>query len=90
MDMTGIGQWVVQLVRAFFTVVQSLHYSSEIKARLVMKGRALMHRGRLQFDAGATDLAKAFMAIKETPSPSQCQVTYNASRSKDTGQRRPG
>ncbi len=85
MDMTGIGQGVFQLVRAFFPAVQGLHYSPEIKARLVMKGRALMQRGRLQFDAGAVDLAKAFMAIKETLSPSQRQITYTASRSKDTG-----
>ncbi len=85
MDITGIGQGVFQLVKSFFPAVRGLHYSPEIKARLVMKGRAMMQRGRLQFDAGASDLAKAFMAIRETLTPGQRQVTYTAARNKETG-----
>jgi len=85
LDMTGIGQGVFQLVKHFFPAVAGLHYSPEVKARLVMKAQIIIRQGRLQFDAGWTDLAQALMAIRHTPTAQGRQLTYTASRTAQTG-----
>ena len=41
--------------------------------------------GRLQFDAGWTDIAQSFMAIRKILTPSGRAVTYDAGRSQETG-----
>jgi uncharacterized protein YjcR len=84
-DVTGIGQGVYELVKQFFPATRALHYSAELKAQMVMKASDVMTNGRLEFDAGWTDLAAAFMAIRKTITPSGRQVTYSASRSDDVG-----
>ena len=84
-DTTGIGQGVYQLVKQFYPRVVPFNYSPEVKGRLVLKGLSVVGNARLQFDAGWTDMAAAFMAIKKTVTPSGRNVTYEASRSEETG-----
>lgn len=52
---------------------------------MVMKTHDVMTNGRLEWDAGWTDLAAAFMAIRKTVTASGRHVTYDASRSADVG-----
>lgn len=82
-DTTGLGQAVFELVQKFYPAVMPIQYSVEMKVRLVMKAMAVINAGRLEFDAGATDLAAAFMAIKKTTTASGRQMTFEASRSEE-------
>lgn len=84
-DTTGIGQGVYQLVKQFYPSAVALNYSPEVKGRLVLKGLSVIGKGRLEFDAGWTDLAQSFMAIRKTMTASGKKVTYEASRSEETG-----
>lgn len=83
-DSTGMGDGVLQLVRNFYPSVVGINYSVEVKVRLVMKAMSVINAGRLEFDAGWTDLAAAFMAIKKTTTASGRQVTFEAGRSEET------
>jgi uncharacterized protein YjcR len=85
LDVTGIGHGVHQLVKQFYPAVVALHYSPEVKGRLVLKGLSVVGKARLQFDAGWTDLAQSFMAIRKTMTASGRQVTYAAGYSQETG-----
>lgn len=84
-DTTGIGQGVFQLVKQFYPAAVAFNYSPEVKGKLVLKGLSVAGNARLQFDAGWTDMAAAFMSIKKTMTPSGRQVTYEAGRSEETG-----
>lgn len=84
-DATGLGQGVLQLVRQFFPAVQAYSYSPEVKTRLVLKAKDVIASGRLEFDAGWTDLAQAFMSIRKVLTASGRQVTYDATRSDESG-----
>ncbi|RAR53882.1 uncharacterized protein YjcR [Paraburkholderia unamae] len=84
-DTTGIGQGVYQLVRQFYPAAVALNYSPEVKTRLVLKGQSVISKGRLEFDAGRTDIAQSFMAIRKTMTASGRQVTYFAGRSEEIG-----
>ena len=84
-DSTTIGQGVFQMVRQFFPAAREITYSVEVKTRLVLKAKQLVSKRRLEFDAGWTDVAMAFMAIKKTSTPSGQQATFKAGRSKETG-----
>ena len=85
MDTTGLGQGVYQIVQKFFPAVKGYQYNVEIKSRLVLKAQSVIRKGRLEFDAGFTDLAQAFMAIKRVMTASGRQVTYDAGRNEVTG-----
>lgn len=82
-DTTGIGQGVFQLVKQFFPAARSFNYSPDVKMRLVLKAMDVISKGRLEFDAGWSDIAASFMAIKKTTTPSGRQITFEAGRSKD-------
>lgn len=84
-DTTGIGTGVHQLVKQFYPAAVPLHYSPEVKARLVLKGLSVIGAGRLEWDAGWTDLPQAFMAIRKTTTASGRQITYTAGYSQETG-----
>ncbi len=84
-DCTGIGNGVYQLVKEFFPAAVGLNYSPDLKNNLVLKAQDLIRSKRFQFDAGWTDLAAAFMAIKKTLTESQRQVTFTAARSEEGG-----
>lgn len=84
-DTTGMGTGVAQLVRSFFPNLTTFSYSPEVKTRLVMKAWDVIHNGRLEFDAGWTDLASSLMAIRKTMTASGRQFTYTAGRNQETG-----
>lgn len=85
LDTTGMGTGVAQLVRQFFPNLTTFSYSPEVKTRLVMKAWDVIHNGRLEFDAGWTDLASSMMAIRKTMTASGRQMTYVAGRTEETG-----
>jgi len=84
-DATGMGSGVAQLVKQFFPGVTTFNYSPEIKTRLVLKAYDVINKGRLEFDAGWTDLAQSLMAIRKTMTASGRQYTYTASRTDEIG-----
>lgn len=84
-DCTGIGAAVHQLVVQFFPLARKFVYSVELKAQMVMKAQHVIGKGRLQFDAGWTDFAQSFMAIRKTLTDSGRHVKYTAGRSEETG-----
>ena len=84
-DTTGLGSAVAQLVRQFFPGLKTFSYSPEVKTRLVMKAWDVVSKGRLEFDAGWTDLAQSLMAIRKTVTPGGRQFTYTAGRNDNTG-----
>ncbi|KAF3999237.1 terminase ATPase subunit family protein [Glaciimonas immobilis] len=84
-DTTGMGIGVFPLVRQFFPAATAILYSPEVKTRMVLKAKNVISKGRLEFDAGWTDLAQAFMAIRKTLTASGRQVTYDAGRTDETG-----
>lgn len=83
-DMTGLGSAVYQLVKQFFPAVKGFQYSPDVKVKLVLKALDVINKGRLEFDAGWTDMAAAFMAIKKTTTQSGRQITFEAGRSEAT------
>lgn len=84
-DITGLGSGVAQLVRQFFPNVTTFSYSPEVKTRLVLKAYDVIKNGRLEFDAGWTDVASSLMAIRKTITASGRQFTYTAGRNDETG-----
>lgn len=84
-DTTGLGSAVAQLVRQFFPSLTTFSYSPEVKTRLVMKAWDVVSKGRLEFDAGWTDLASSLMAIRKTVTAGGRQFTYTAGRNDHTG-----
>lgn len=83
-DRTGIGDAVFTLVKQFFPAVRGFMYSPEVKMRLVLKAMDVIGKGRMEFDAGWTDFAASFMAIKKTTTQSGRQITFEAGRSEET------
>ncbi|MFZ6730595.1 terminase ATPase subunit family protein [Undibacterium sp. Ji42W] len=84
-DATGMGEGVYQLVKNFYPNVTKINYDPAVKSRMVLKAQDVISKGRLEFDAGATDLAQSFMTIKKTLTASGQHVTYKADRSEETG-----
>lgn len=84
-DTTGMGTGVAQLVRQFFPGLTTFSYSPEVKTRLVMKTWDVIKSGRLEFDAGWTDMASSLMAIRRAMTASGRQMTYTAGRTDETG-----
>jgi len=56
-----------------------------VKTRLVLKAYDVIKNGRLEFDAGWTDMASSLMAIRKTITASGRQFTYTAGRNDETG-----
>jgi len=84
-DTTGMGTGVAQIVKTFFPNLVTFSYSPDVKTRLVLKAYDVIRAGRLQFDAGWTDILQSLMAIKKTMTPSGRNLTYSAGRREDTG-----
>lgn len=84
-DTTGLGSAVAQLVKQFFPSLRTFSYSPEVKTRLVMKAWDVVSKGRLEFDAGWSDVAQSLMAIRKTVTPGGRQFTYTAGRNDNTG-----
>lgn len=84
-DTTGSGQAVLELVRKWFPTARGIDYSVRTKAELVMKGQNVFRNGRIEIDAGWTDVFAAFMAIRPAITKSGKQVTYVAARNGEVG-----
>lgn len=84
-DSTGMGTGVAQLVRQFFPALTTFSYNPEVKTRLVLKMYDVIKNGRLEFDAGHTDIAQSLMAIRKTTTAGGRQFTYTAGRNDETG-----
>ncbi|WP_275098057.1 terminase large subunit domain-containing protein [Sedimenticola hydrogenitrophicus] len=84
-DITGIGYGVYDLVKKFYPGATKIKYSPEVKTRLVLKAKDVIGSGRLEFDAGWTDVPSAFLMIRKTLTASGNRVTYEAARSNETG-----
>lgn len=84
-DATGVGAAVCQLVEKWFPAVTALRYTVELKTLMVLKAMDVIGKNRLQFDAGWTDLAASFMAIRKTLTNSGKSITYTAGRSDAIG-----
>lgn len=84
-DMTTIGAGVYEMVRSFFPAVHGIKYSVEVKSRMVLKAKHLISKRLLEFDAGATPIAMAFLAIRKTMTPTGRQATFIAQRGRETG-----
>ncbi|WP_417441900.1 terminase ATPase subunit family protein [Idiomarina sp.] len=82
-DITGIGEGVFQLVKQFFPQATPFQYSPVVKGRLVMKGHDVISKGRLEFDAGSTDIAQSFISIRKSVTASGRAPTYEAGRTKE-------
>lgn len=84
-DKTGIGNAVYQLVRTFFATATGHQYDHQVKTALVYKALDVITRHRLEYPVGFRDLTGALMAIRRTMTASGRHVTYEASRTKDSG-----
>ncbi len=84
-DSTGMGTGVAQLVRQFFPALTTFSYNVEVKTRLVLKMYDVIKNGRIEFDAGWTDIAQSLMAIRKTITAGGRQFTYTAGRNEETG-----
>lgn len=84
-DKTGIGDAVFQLVQTFFQTVTGHQYDAFLKTQMVYKALDVIMKRRLEFDREFKDLAGALMSIRRTMTASGRKVTYEASRTKDSG-----
>ncbi|MBF0374732.1 MAG: oxidoreductase, partial [Alphaproteobacteria bacterium] len=84
-DATSIGAGVFELVRAFFPGATALNYSVEVKNRMVLKAKHLISKRLIEWDAGWTDVAMAFMQIRRGATASGRQATFQAGRTKEAG-----
>lgn len=82
-DSTGVGHGVYQNVKAFFPAVREFVYNPNVKNALVLKAYDIISHRRLEFDAGHTDIAQSFMAIRKAMTASGSRPTYEASRSEE-------
>lgn len=84
-DTTGHGLAVWELVSRWFPAARRIEYSVSSKTALVIKGQNVFRAGRIEFDAGWTDVMQAFMAIRPALTGSQRGVTYIARRDGQVG-----
>lgn len=76
---------VHELVKLFFPAATAITYSVEVKTQMVLKMQNVMRNGRLEFDAGATDLAQSFMSIRKIITPSGRHAAYASGRTRAVG-----
>lgn len=84
-DVSGIGDAVARLVAKWFPTVTRYSYTAALKTSMVLQAQQIIRKGRLEFDAGWSDLAQSFMAIKREMTASGRQMTYHAGRNSQTG-----
>lgn len=82
-DSTGVGHGVYENVKAFFPAVREFVYNPNVKNATVLKAYDIISHRRLEFDAGHTDIALSFMAIRRATTASGNRPTYEASRSEE-------
>lgn len=84
-DTGSVGAGVYQLVRQFFPAVEAISYSLDVKTRMVLKAKDVVSNGRLEFDAGWSDLTHALISIRKTMTDSGRHATFKSGRNDDTG-----
>lgn len=84
-DTTGAGISVAEHVKAFYPKYTAINYSVEVKTRMALRAKELFFRRKLQFDSGYTDIAKAFIGVKQALTGSGSQMTLVSKRSQETG-----
>lgn len=84
-DTSAHGAAVWELVVKWFPTARKIDYNLAVKAQLVMKGQNVFRKGRIEIDAGWTDVFASFMAIRPTLTGSQKHVTYTAKRNGQIG-----
>lgn len=84
-DVSGLGEAVAEHVEKWFPTLTRFRYDPAVKGRLVMQAQQIMRKSRLEFDAGWSDMAQSFMAIKRELTASGRQYTYTSGRSQATG-----
>ncbi|MGJ7457290.1 hypothetical protein [Halomonas sp. RA08-2] len=84
-DVSGLGEAVAEHVEKWFPTLVRYRYDVTLKATMVMQAQQIMRKSRLEFDAGWSDMAQSFMAIKRELTPSGRQFTYTSGRSRATG-----
>lgn len=82
-DSTGVGHGVYENVKGFFPAVREFVYNPNVKNALVLKAYDIISHRRIEFDAGHTDIAQSFMAIRRATTASGNRPTYEASRSEE-------
>jgi len=84
-DTTGHGLAVHELVCHWFPNARRIDYNVASKTALVIKGQNVFRAGRIEFDAGWTDVMQALMAIRPALTGSQKGVTYISKRNGEIG-----
>lgn len=84
-DVTGLGNAVHQLVKLFFPAAEAIAYDMDVKFNMIFKALNVIKKGRLEFDAGWSDMAASFMAIKKQLTASGKYATYGSGRSDEIG-----
>lgn len=82
-DCTGPGSGVFERVQEFYPAAMAIHYSVDIKTRLVLKAQDILRSGRLEYDIKHTEIPSAFMAIRKVSTGTS--ITYVASRDQNIG-----
>lgn len=83
-DTTGIGHGVYELVLAWYPQVTPIHYSMDMKTKLVVKALDVIENGRLKYKASDHEITRAFLMISKTTTGSG-QITYASTRSTEAG-----
>jgi uncharacterized protein YjcR len=83
-DTTGIGHGVFELVQDWYPLATPIHYSMEMKTRLVVKALDVIENGRFKYKAGDHEITRAFLMITKTTTGSGL-ITYASSRSVESG-----
>ena len=78
-DSTGVGHGIYEIVKGFFPAVREFVYNPNVKNALVLKAYDIISHRRREFDAGHTDIAQSFMAIRRATTASGNRPTYEAS-----------
>lgn len=84
-DTTGAGIAVAEHVKAFFSHYTAINYSVEVKTRMALRVKELFYRRKLHFDASYTDIAKAFIGIKNALTAGGGRMTLVSKRTSETG-----
>ncbi|WFP48523.1 terminase family protein [Methylomonas sp. EFPC3] len=83
-DTTGIGHGVYELVQVWYPSVTPIHYSMDMKTKLVVKALDVIENARLKYRAGDHEITRAFLMITKTTTGSG-QITYASNRSTEAG-----
>ncbi len=83
-DCTGIGNGVFEYIRLEYPQAIGLHYSPDIKTKLVLKAQQVINDKRLAWDAVYSDIAAGFLQIKRTTSR-DANIKYYADRTAKRG-----